>query len=265
MKSESGGQASSVPPAKCVWMEAGVVDYRLCDRDLDCEDCPFDRGMRPSGTRATPIAPGHSSEDSLQVRGLRFPRDRFYDRHHMWARVEAGARVRVGLDALAVSLLVQNHGVHPPSAEQRVGPGHASWEVIGRAGLLRLGSPVVGRVTEVNRSLLTSPRQLLRDPYGTGWVFTVTPSRLQADLSSLHHGDECAPWIEEEIDQALLAWSEAVAADDPSLTPVMADGGRWDGEGLLHLTRRQHRSLIQRTLRLGLGAPQDGSHPAERR
>ncbi len=269
MNMDTGDRPQECPPTKCVWMEAGVVDYRLCDRNLDCEACAFDRGMRPSGTRATPVTPGPTSEESLQIRGLRFPRDRFYDRHHMWARVEAGARVRVGLDALAASLLLQNHGLHPPSTEQRVGPGHASWDVIGRAGLLRLGSPITGRVTEVNRALLSSPRQMLADPYASGWVFTVAPSRLQRDLAGLHHGDDCAPWVEEELDQALLAWSEIAEEGSDATQPmpaVMADGGRWDQEGLLHLSRRQHRRLIQRALRLGWESPVGGSsHPSEGR
>ena len=29
----------------CVWMQAGVVDYKLCDRDYDCEHCPFDEAL----------------------------------------------------------------------------------------------------------------------------------------------------------------------------------------------------------------------------
>lgn len=30
----------------CVWMEAGLVNERMCDRHYDCHHCPFDRAMR---------------------------------------------------------------------------------------------------------------------------------------------------------------------------------------------------------------------------
>lgn len=30
----------------CVWMSAGLVAYKLCDRGFECEGCPFDRAMR---------------------------------------------------------------------------------------------------------------------------------------------------------------------------------------------------------------------------
>lgn len=30
---------------KCVWMEAGVIDYKICDNNFDCNSCHFDRSM----------------------------------------------------------------------------------------------------------------------------------------------------------------------------------------------------------------------------
>ena len=37
-----------VPPGKkkCVWMEAGVVSYKLCDNNYDCSTCVYDHGMQ---------------------------------------------------------------------------------------------------------------------------------------------------------------------------------------------------------------------------
>ena len=35
-----------VGPARCVWMLAGVVSYRLCNRAFDCDHCPLDRALR---------------------------------------------------------------------------------------------------------------------------------------------------------------------------------------------------------------------------
>ena len=37
-----------VPPGKkkCVWMEAGVVSYKLCDNQYDCSTCAYDHGMQ---------------------------------------------------------------------------------------------------------------------------------------------------------------------------------------------------------------------------
>jgi hypothetical protein len=30
---------------QCVWMQAEVVGYKLCDREFDCDRCPFDAAL----------------------------------------------------------------------------------------------------------------------------------------------------------------------------------------------------------------------------
>ena len=45
--------AGVMPPGvlPCVWMSAGLVAFKLCDREGECEGCPFDRAMRsPQGS-----------------------------------------------------------------------------------------------------------------------------------------------------------------------------------------------------------------------
>jgi hypothetical protein len=38
-------------PLKCVWMQAGNVDYKLCDREYECDECPFDQAIRGGAPR----------------------------------------------------------------------------------------------------------------------------------------------------------------------------------------------------------------------
>jgi glycine cleavage system H lipoate-binding protein len=51
-----------VPPdkKKCIWMEAGVVSYKLCDNNFDCQTCSYDQGMQLKVAReraALPTSP----------------------------------------------------------------------------------------------------------------------------------------------------------------------------------------------------------------
>jgi len=39
---------------KCIWMKAGIVNFRLCDNAYDCNNCPFDLGMRKTMNLNTP-------------------------------------------------------------------------------------------------------------------------------------------------------------------------------------------------------------------
>jgi glycine cleavage system H lipoate-binding protein len=43
---------------QCIWMKAGVVNFRECDNSFDCNSCPFDKGMR----KAMGISEDHTTE-----------------------------------------------------------------------------------------------------------------------------------------------------------------------------------------------------------
>ncbi len=38
----------------CIWMDAGVVQFKLCDKDFDCQSCQFDQAMTESASRHLP-------------------------------------------------------------------------------------------------------------------------------------------------------------------------------------------------------------------
>ena len=39
-------QGFDVVEDACIWMKAGVINFRTCDNDYDCNSCAFDMGMR---------------------------------------------------------------------------------------------------------------------------------------------------------------------------------------------------------------------------
>lgn len=59
-----------VPPGKkrCIWMEAGVVSYKLCDNNYDCSTCVYDQAMQLKVARqkeAGLAAPDQKAADQI--------------------------------------------------------------------------------------------------------------------------------------------------------------------------------------------------------
>jgi glycine cleavage system H lipoate-binding protein len=50
---DKGVSMKIVPPGrkKCVWMEAGVVSYKLCENNYDCSTCVYDHAMQAKVAR----------------------------------------------------------------------------------------------------------------------------------------------------------------------------------------------------------------------
>jgi hypothetical protein len=46
MADRKNGNIKSFQDLKCIWMSSGIVDYKLCDKNFDCEDCQFDKVIR---------------------------------------------------------------------------------------------------------------------------------------------------------------------------------------------------------------------------
>jgi glycine cleavage system H lipoate-binding protein len=55
-----------VPPGKkkCVWMEAGVVSYKLCDNNYDCPTCVYDRAMQSKVARQKEVSVPRTTEQA---------------------------------------------------------------------------------------------------------------------------------------------------------------------------------------------------------
>lgn len=44
-KNKSGVKGLRIAQNECIWMKAGVVDFKLCDMSYDCMHCTFDKSM----------------------------------------------------------------------------------------------------------------------------------------------------------------------------------------------------------------------------
>ena len=62
------GQKAPRDNKYCIWMQAGVVKYKLCDHNYDCNTCPFDQAMTKTAERNIALrqagkpAPGKKGE-----------------------------------------------------------------------------------------------------------------------------------------------------------------------------------------------------------
>ena len=74
---------------ECIWMKAGVVNFRKCDNDFDCNTCGFDKGMRRAmglGAEVDSVTAAAGWVDHLKQRYAGASRP---CRHALTGRIEA--------------------------------------------------------------------------------------------------------------------------------------------------------------------------------
>lgn len=158
----------------CLWMSAGLISYKLCDRDFDCERCPFDAALRGETIPPRePLAPVGGERERVAV--LCFPGDRLYDQRHTWLQESADAGLRLGLDAFAAALLRAVKRFRPVAADEVVPRGGPLCELDLDVGTLVVTSPVSATVERWNPKLDQDPDLLVRSPYDEGWLALLLP------------------------------------------------------------------------------------------
>jgi glycine cleavage system H protein len=210
-------------PQPCVWMSAGILNYKLCDRDFDCELCPLDSALRgpasPGFVNAALLCPGGISEF--------FPDDRVYSSGHSWVQTTAsggGASLRFGLDAFAAAMIGRCGGVgcHASAGPRAV--GDLLCEVNLGLGVVFIASPVATTCVTKNEKLERNPDQLIVSPYEDGWIGELTLADT-SQLSTLMNARAAHDHARLDLRHFRRQVAMHFFADAENLGPCLPDGG----------------------------------------
>lgn len=228
---------SSLP---CVWMQAGVLTYRLCDRGYDCEHCPLDtalRGIEPA-TAVMPLATAAPPAPWV-IRD-----DRRYDLAGGWVADAADGHLRWGIDGFAAGLLDRITSVVLPVAGAVLERGRTACWVADDGELLPLRSPLSGTVIRTNQAAQRDPTLVMTSPYEAGWLVEVRSSQPLGELPGLLSPESRRGAAVRQLTKLRRAAGRRLGVE-PGVGPTAADGG----ERLTDLrrilgTRRYHRLLL---------------------
>jgi len=246
--SDAGGRGgrSMIPRRElpCVWMSAGVLAYRLCDRDLECGDCPLDRALRnaPDAAGPVPRRPGLRTTRA----GPFLPDDVFLHRGDCWVRPRPEGELEVGLDDLARKALGPVRSIELPAEGSSLEADRAAAVLEGPFGRVAANAPFTGTLTRRNPALATFPETLEGDGYGEGWIFRGVPAKAPRTFAVLLTGDPAIAFLEAEEDR-LLDLLEVAAAEESVGAPP--EGGRLRDHVLAELEPARARRVLKLLLR----------------
>jgi glycine cleavage system H protein len=236
----------TVPPEgdACVWMRAGVLSYKLCDRGFDCEHCLLDTALHGggAGTSAT-WAPGDWGPSGYRL----FPHDRHFSPGHTWILESGPSSARLGVDALVTWLVSEVTAVELAATDTWLERGDVAATLFAKGGKLKIPAPISGRVQARNEVALGCPELVVSAPYGAGWLIdlAVEPARRGRQISQLL----CGPDME-KLSRAHLhnfhRRTDAMLATRPArVGPTLADGGKVCADPRSMLGSPRYLKLVQ--------------------
>lgn len=198
---------------KCVWMTAGLISYKLCKYNLQCERCPLDwelrnlsienmEGLKKKTSEKFDSATHlkeESREDGLSKEDfINIKRYLFYHAGHTWIKVEKADEVRIGIDPLLSKLLRGVQVIILPLPKRRGLYGETLCSIIQDGGIINIIFPINGIILKINQKLKDYPELICKDPLEDGFLLSMKPKDFQLDQKHLIYGEDAFHWCKKE-------------------------------------------------------------------
>ncbi|MCF7803138.1 MAG: hypothetical protein K9N46_12545 [Candidatus Marinimicrobia bacterium] len=248
----------------CIWMMAGVLNHKICDRQYDCEHCELDKVLRgvtdhPPGasledTVRTESRPAHRMgglvEDRLQeylsqiVEGSRLYLDRCYSGSHFWIYPDSEDVLVLGLDMNMVKLLYPLDDVVPPEPGTHLRQNQMCALLIRKEMTIPLHVPLKGEVIATNVSFAEA---LQSGSYETDtWLFKMTPAQPVKNINDLCSGTQMLQGYVRKLNLIKRYLRNALSQSAVSeVGMTMADGGEAQMDLEVVLGAESYKKLIQ--------------------
>ena len=132
---------------------------------------------------------------------------------HSWVRIEMTGEGRVGLDDFVQKSVGPVTAIRLPEPGQVVRRGDALFALDIAGQELRFSAPLAGKVVHVNHDLDYQLDLMRLRPYEQGWICTIDPQELTADLGKLVIGADAVSWYQSEARHFTDRLTEELAAE----------------------------------------------------
>lgn len=231
----ASGSPSELP---CVWVLAGVLNHRPCDRGYECEECELYQALRGqvSGTELPDLLPlrGHGATDSRPSEGTdpteeavsaylvhltedcSLHLDRPYTPGHFWIQETASQDLLIGLDCQNLRILSPVEDLILPRPGVWLKRGETMGWILRGHLAVPLRTPVSGEVMEINHSLLDELKKWGFPRTHARWLIRLHPHECVDQIPGLLRGEAMLLWyqgklglLREYIQEAMSPGSEA--------------------------------------------------------
>lgn len=153
------------------------------------------------------------------VEGFLVPEDFRYHSGHGWALRERKQLMRIGVDEFGAALLGAIKQIELPKPGRWIRQGQKSIAFYRGGERTEMLSPVEGEVVEINPDVVEDPSLLRKDPYGRGWLMTVSVPDEESVSKNLLPQSLVKAWMRDSVEKLYGLQPRLAGA-------VAADGGR---------------------------------------
>ncbi|MDA3893374.1 MAG: hypothetical protein PF517_17055 [Salinivirgaceae bacterium] len=168
---------------------------------------------------------------------LNIPKGILYCKNHTWAHIEKSGLANIGIDDWLLHLIGNAKFSNLKKPGDNIKKGDLMTEIEINGKVLRVFSPITGKVFSANLVETNVSQTLAIDPYSEGWLYKLEPTNWRAEISNFYFGEEARNWFKQE----LLRFKDFVAVSLGQNSPltsmlVLQEGGELRDHALCELS-----------------------------
>lgn len=262
---------------RCVWMQAGMISYKLCSLDFRCEECELDRVLRAGNSPVRKeetafIFPGIRTLNFEDIVGethlleqydytlIRLLYNRFssilyspdvqYLPSHLWIFRNKGGTIRVGLDDFISRCLEPVGQIVFPIMSDHISEKATICRLFFDDWNICFSSPFSGRITAINSlTLQENPNSLLKDSHHKGWLVEIKPDKDNVSNSLIGGLEKIKEWYNKVLLDLFQDISEFISQPRYDTGATLADGGRMVNHFRQAIGKDNYIRLLNRLLK----------------
>jgi glycine cleavage system H lipoate-binding protein len=243
MKNQSTNSVIPAGELRCVWMDAGVAEFKLCNQELRCETCAFDMQVTRQNREMTNPHVQQQTKHSDDGRALtaddifysilkkrlthldtlQIPQDRIYSRGQFWIQQQEAGNYRVGINHILANFLQPILSIVISKSPANIHRHDPFCWIILPGGAITLRSPIEATMTQFNPALRQKPNLLCTDPFYDGWIMDIkTKSK---GLSGFSSSTDSQQMVKRTLNNVEQLFQQTFQHLQPSAGTTLFDGG----------------------------------------
>jgi glycine cleavage system H protein len=157
---------------------------------------------------------------------LKIPLGLLFSRNHTWAHLEKSGVAEVGIDDFLLHITGEVKFRNLRDQGSFINKGDILADIDHDGKILRVYSPISGRVEETNRLLSDMPEVVNDDPYEKGWIYRINPSSWSKETETYFIASEALVWTRRELQRFKEFIGGSLNKYTPEVSAVLLqDGG----------------------------------------
>ena len=243
MKNQSTNSVIPEGELRCVWMDAGVTEFKLCDQEFSCETYTFNKNVVKQNRNNTMTHAQQETQPSTDgramtadaffnnilkkrlddLRTVNIPRDRIYGRGQFWIQQNETGHYIVGINNILANFFQPILSIVISKAPANIHRHDPFCWIILPGGAITLRSPIDGTIIRFNPALQHLPDLLNTAPFNDGWIMEIIAK--SKGLTSLTSSTDTQRLVKRTLQNVEHIFKQTFQHLQPSTGTTLFDGG----------------------------------------